>query len=342
MRRILFVILAALAVAGPAKAWTWPASGPVLLPYSFDPDHPYGAGQHRGIDVGGGAGETILAPAGGVISFAGTVPGSGKSVTILTPDGWSVTLTQLGSIAVAKGAVVVEGGTIGTIGPSGDPEVSGAYVQLGVRHADDDQGYVDPQTLLPSRPASPSVPAVGDPGAPAPGASASTPASAAPVDGATASAAASVAAAPSTATATVVQGPAAQISAAPSPAAQGSAAPSPAAQAPAAQGPAAQASAAQASAAQGPAAQGPAARELVCSYPGRAGFGCPRLGGAARLGRCSFSLSGRSHRPCRDLGGLERRPRADPEDRTDEVRAATFAAGYDRAARCLRPRQCQR
>ena len=56
MRRILLVILAALAVAGPAKAWTWPASGPVLLPYSFDPDHPYGAGQHRGIDVGGGCG----------------------------------------------------------------------------------------------------------------------------------------------------------------------------------------------------------------------------------------------------------------------------------------------
>ncbi len=267
MRRILFVILAALAVAGPAKAWTWPASGPVLLPYSFDPDHPYGAGQHRGIDVGGGAGETILAPAGGVISFAGTVPGSGKSVTIITPDGWSVTLTQLGSIAVAKGAVVVEGGTIGTIGPSGDPEVSGAYVQLGVRHADDDQGYVDPQTLLPSRPASPSVPAVGDPGAPAPGASASTPASAAPVDGATASAAASAAAAPSTATATVVQGPAAQISAAPSPAAQGSAAPSPAAQAPAAQASAAQAPAAQASAAQGPAAQGPAAQSSSAPTP---------------------------------------------------------------------------
>ena len=45
----------------------------------------------------------------GVVTFAGTVPGNGKSLTILTSDGWSVTLTQLGSIAVAKGATVAEG-----------------------------------------------------------------------------------------------------------------------------------------------------------------------------------------------------------------------------------------
>jgi murein DD-endopeptidase MepM/ murein hydrolase activator NlpD len=151
MRRFLLVLVAALAFAAPASAWTWPASGPVLLAYSFDPAHPYAAGQHRGIDVGGAAGEMIQAPAGGVVAFAGTVPGSGASVTILTSDGWSVTITQLGSIAVAKGATVVEGDSIGTIGPSGDPEVGGPYVQFGIRHADQDQGYVDPAGLLPPR-----------------------------------------------------------------------------------------------------------------------------------------------------------------------------------------------
>src|SRR5262249_59635848 len=99
--------------------------------------------------------ERIKAPAGGVVTFTGTVPGSGKSVTILTPDGWSVTLTQLGSIGVTKGAAVAEGDGVGMIGPSGDPEVSGPYVQLGVRHADQDQGYVDPIGLLPPRAADP-------------------------------------------------------------------------------------------------------------------------------------------------------------------------------------------
>src|SRR5262249_49568906 len=124
MRRFLLVVVLALACAGPASAWTWPATGPVLLGYSFDPAHPYTAGQHRGVDVGGAAGETIHAPAPGIVTFAGTVPGSGKSVTILTSDGWSVTLTQLGSIAVTRGATVAEGDGVGTIGPSGDPEVS--------------------------------------------------------------------------------------------------------------------------------------------------------------------------------------------------------------------------
>jgi len=153
MRRFLLVLIAApaLAVAGPAHAWTWPASGPVLLGFSFDSSDPYAAGQHRGIDVGGASGEVVAAPVPGVVTFAGTVPGSGKSVTILTADGWSVTLTQLGSIAVAKGAAVAEGDGVGTIGPSEDPEVSSPYVQLGVRHADQDQGYVDPTTLLPAR-----------------------------------------------------------------------------------------------------------------------------------------------------------------------------------------------
>src|ERR1700749_1703894 len=103
MRRLLAVLTAALVFAGPAGAWTWPASGPVLLPFVFDPAHPYAGGQHRGIDVGGASGEPVRAPAAGTVTFAGTVPGSGRSLTILTTDGWSVTLTELGSIAVAVG-----------------------------------------------------------------------------------------------------------------------------------------------------------------------------------------------------------------------------------------------
>ena len=197
LRRFLVVLIAALAFAAPAGAWTWPASGPVLLPFSFDPSHPYSAGQHRGIDIGGTAGETVFAPAAGVVTFAGTVPGSGKSVTILTSDGWSVTLTELGSIAVAKGATVAEGDGVGTLGPGGDPDVSGPYVQLGVRRADQDQGYVDPMTLLPARVVDPPPPV----GAPDPtttdgSATTSAPVSTSPGDGAGVDAAPAPASAP--------------------------------------------------------------------------------------------------------------------------------------------------
>jgi Membrane-bound metallopeptidase len=76
----------------------------VLQPFSYDAAHPYASGQHRGIDIGAdSAGETVVAPSAGLISFAGTVPTSGKSVTIQTADGYSVTLTHLGSIVVAEG-----------------------------------------------------------------------------------------------------------------------------------------------------------------------------------------------------------------------------------------------
>ena len=136
MRRLLLALTicaAALALAAvpPAHAWTWPADGPVLQPFVFDPSHPYAGGQHRGIDVGGAVGSVVRAPAGGAVTFAGSVPTSGKALTIQTADGWSVTLTHLGSIAVTKGATVAEGDGVGTIGPSGEPEVSEPYVHLG-------------------------------------------------------------------------------------------------------------------------------------------------------------------------------------------------------------------
>src|SRR5581483_8805396 len=120
MRRSMLVLFLALLCAPVAHAWTWPAGGAVLRPFSFDPLHPYDAGQHRGADVAGAVGESVLAPASGVVSFAGTVPGSGRAVTVETADGWSVTLTHLGSITVAKGATVAEGDGVGTIGATAE------------------------------------------------------------------------------------------------------------------------------------------------------------------------------------------------------------------------------
>ena len=103
MRRIVFglALLSLLALAPPASAWTWPLRGEVLRPYSLGSDA-YAAGQHRGVDVAGVAGEIVRAPAAGVVSFAGVVPGSGRTVTIQL-DGYWVSLTHLGEIAVVEG-----------------------------------------------------------------------------------------------------------------------------------------------------------------------------------------------------------------------------------------------
>ena len=54
----------------------------------FDQAHPYAGGQHRGIDIGAGSGRARCSrPPSGVVSFAGSVPANGQSLTILTPAG---------------------------------------------------------------------------------------------------------------------------------------------------------------------------------------------------------------------------------------------------------------
>src|SRR4051812_42754296 len=151
MRRLVVVaVLCALVSVPCAGAWTWPVDGPVLRPFAFGPD-PYAAGQHRGVDIGAAFGTPVRAPTGGRVSFAGTVPGGGKTLTVQTADGYAVTLLHLGSIGVARGATVVEGEPVGTVGSSATVQETEPYLYLGVRRAADPQGYLDPLTLLPPR-----------------------------------------------------------------------------------------------------------------------------------------------------------------------------------------------
>ena len=113
----------------------------------------------------------MLAPRAGIIAFAGSVPGSGRSVTIRTADGYSVTLVHLGSLGVRRSASVAEGDPIGTLGRSGDAEWAQPYLHLGVRLTSDPNGYVDPLRFLPPRsvaapPAPAPAPVPSDPEAP--------------------------------------------------------------------------------------------------------------------------------------------------------------------------------
>jgi hypothetical protein len=151
VRLLAVIILCAIALpAASAQAWTWPVDGPVLRPFLFDSAHPYAGGQHRGIDIGGDEGAAVRAPIDGVVSFAGTVPTGGKTVSIETPLGYTATLLHLGTIAVTRGSSVAEGATlVGTVGAADGAQ---PYVYFGVRVTSEPQGYVDPLTLLPPPP----------------------------------------------------------------------------------------------------------------------------------------------------------------------------------------------
>ena len=133
----------ALTCCPSAIAWSWPASGAVLRPFVVVPDE-YAAGQHRGVDLAGSLGEPVLSPAAGVARFAGTLPLHGRSVTIETADGFTLTLLHLGSVDVARGAVVGEGDRLGTLGSSGEAEHDVPYLHLGIRRTAAPDGYVDP------------------------------------------------------------------------------------------------------------------------------------------------------------------------------------------------------
>src|SRR5512133_3800162 len=211
MRRASIAVVTAVLVFTPtAAAWTWPADGPVVEKFKLG-DDPYAAGQHRGIDIGAPQATAVLAPASGTVSFAGVVPVSGRTLTIQTHDGYSVTLTHLGSTGAQRGDTVGEGSAIATVGPSGTPEHDVPYVHLGIRRSEDPNGYIDPLLFLPARPPAPPPPAPAPPpptpapsSAPpaklaSPSAAAPKPASGAPAPVASAPAARSVGGSPSVA-----------------------------------------------------------------------------------------------------------------------------------------------
>jgi hypothetical protein len=161
---LLLPVLVALQVGvQPALAWAWPVDGPVRRPFVLG-DDPYAGGQHRGVDIGAPAGTPVRTPAAGTVSFAGTVPTGGKTITIRTADGYAVTLQGLGSVSVARGSAVEEGDVAGSVEESAEP-----FVYLGVRKADEPHGYVDPLGLLAPLAPAPDEPAPVEPDpAPAP------------------------------------------------------------------------------------------------------------------------------------------------------------------------------
>ena len=111
MRKIVagLIVLGVLAGAVPARAagtWAWPVVGPVVR--GFDPpSSPYGAG-HRGIDIAVPVGTLVVAPAAGVVTFAGAVAGR-LYVTIDHGGGVLSTCSFLSSALVRKGDTVVGG-----------------------------------------------------------------------------------------------------------------------------------------------------------------------------------------------------------------------------------------
>jgi len=127
--------------AGPSGDWAWPVVGPVIR--GFDPPTtPFGAG-HRGIDIAAPIGTPVLAPAPGVVAFAGAVAGH-LFVTVDHGGGLSSTSSWVSAILVRKGDAVARGSAVALTG-TGHPGVEPPHLHFGVRRGGE---YVDPLGFL--------------------------------------------------------------------------------------------------------------------------------------------------------------------------------------------------
>ncbi|MEX0991379.1 MAG: M23 family metallopeptidase [Actinomycetota bacterium] len=144
---VVIVILLTLLGAVPAHAepafgtYRWPVRGPVIRGFER-PESPYGSG-HRGIDIAVAVGTPILAPAPGVVAFAGKI-GSSLYVSVDHPDGVRTTFSWLSSVLVRKGDRVSAADTLGTSG-EGHAGADIPHLHLGARFGGD---YIDPVPLF--------------------------------------------------------------------------------------------------------------------------------------------------------------------------------------------------
>ncbi len=97
--------------------WTWPVGPPHRVVRPFEaPATRYSAG-HRGIDLSATAGAAVLAPADGVVYFAGTVVD--RPVLTIEYPGEILASSEPVAAAVAKGQAVAKGAVIGTVANGG-------------------------------------------------------------------------------------------------------------------------------------------------------------------------------------------------------------------------------
>jgi murein DD-endopeptidase MepM/ murein hydrolase activator NlpD len=125
--------------------WVWPVVGDSAVVRPFEaPATRYSAG-HRGIDLAAAPNTVVVAPAAGVVSFAGTVVD--RPVLSITSDGGLVSSIEPVIATVRAGDVVAAGDVVGAVASGG--HCGTTCTHFGVRLYGE---YVNPLVLLQSLP----------------------------------------------------------------------------------------------------------------------------------------------------------------------------------------------
>ena len=138
----LLVLGTGLAPAHAAPAWTWPLSPQpqVTSPFGLGPTV-YSAG-HRGADLAGEPGQTVLAAGTGRVTYAGRLAGRG---VVTVTHGMLRTTYEPVTGTVRVGARVALGEQLGTLEPGHEGCPVAACLHWGLKRGDT---YLDPIRLV--------------------------------------------------------------------------------------------------------------------------------------------------------------------------------------------------
>lgn len=125
-------------VAGDDVEWIWPANGKLLVPYA--------EGGGKGLDIAGREGDSVLAAAGGVVSYAGTgLRGYGNLIVLRHNATYLSVYAHNSKLLVKEKDTVAKGQKIAEMGST---DAESPRLHFEIRR----QGKpVDPQKFLPVR-----------------------------------------------------------------------------------------------------------------------------------------------------------------------------------------------
>jgi murein DD-endopeptidase MepM/ murein hydrolase activator NlpD len=110
----------------------WPIEGRIMSSFGERTDPFNGEGAfHRGVDISGDYGQSIISPAAGVVESVEVRNGYGKTVMVNHGNGITTLFAHMSAFAVTAGQHVRRGDTIGYVGLSG--RSTGPHVHYEVR-----------------------------------------------------------------------------------------------------------------------------------------------------------------------------------------------------------------
>ena len=107
-------------IAATTAPTLWPVIGPITGAFGerIDPFNGEGA-FHAGVDISCHYGQQVIAPADGIVTFAGPYNGYGRMIEVDHGNGITTRYGHLSGVAVADGETVHKGQIIGYVGLTG-------------------------------------------------------------------------------------------------------------------------------------------------------------------------------------------------------------------------------